>query len=244
MSRGHDRERLIRDLLESGGGPYAGPWWVSRAAGSLGDADLVALAGRFGRPHVSRPCRALLVEVKSTARSPFAGFPPADRRELIAAAELAGAEAWLCWTPPTKIRGKASGIHGCWIHASSGPRMTTLRPCVERDCPNLTHATRCPSCARSYRRRRKTEGRTGQRGSTTAWRKLRAKVLLHHDHRCAECGVQAGQLEVDHVDGDATNDSLLNLQALCMDCHRPKTAQHVLRHFGGRRRDDRSRRGD
>src|SRR5262249_5999379 len=36
-SRGHNRERQVRKLLEERG------WWVARAAGSLGDADLVAM---------------------------------------------------------------------------------------------------------------------------------------------------------------------------------------------------------
>ena len=86
MSRGIQRERQVRKLLETEG------WWVCRAAGSLGDADLVALRGAQKR----------LIEVKSTARGPWHGFGPGDRRELSMAAEIAGAEAWLCWWPPRK----------------------------------------------------------------------------------------------------------------------------------------------
>lgn len=85
MSRGIRRERQVRDLLLSQ------DWWVIRAAGSLGDADLVALkAGR----------RPLFVEVKSDVDGPYANFRPKDRADLIAAASLAGAEATLCWWPP------------------------------------------------------------------------------------------------------------------------------------------------
>lgn len=85
MSRGHDRERAVKALMQ------AEDWWVSRAAGSLGDADLVALrAGRTPR----------LVEVKSTAGGPYERFGPKDRADLLFAATLAGAEAWLCWWPP------------------------------------------------------------------------------------------------------------------------------------------------
>lgn len=41
----------------------------------------------------------MMLEVKATSRGPFAGFPPADRRELIAAAEQAGACAFLVHWP-------------------------------------------------------------------------------------------------------------------------------------------------
>lgn len=84
QNRGIKRERQLRKLLEDGG------WWVSRAAGSLGDADLIAL-----RRHMT----PMLIEVKSTTAGPFSGFGPADRQELLAAAERAGAEAWLVWWP-------------------------------------------------------------------------------------------------------------------------------------------------
>lgn len=87
MSRGIQRERQVRKLLEEQG------FWVSRAAGSLGDADLVAL--KCGQ-------RPQLIEVKSTARGPYHGFGPKDRAELEQAAWRAGAEALLCWWPPRK----------------------------------------------------------------------------------------------------------------------------------------------
>jgi Holliday junction resolvase len=97
--RGHNRERQVRDLLLSD------DWFVTRAAGSLGDADLVALkAGE----------RPRLIEVKSTAAGPYHGFGPKDRADLLFAAELAGADAWLCWWPP---RGRPSWIHSnIWPH--------------------------------------------------------------------------------------------------------------------------------
>lgn len=84
MSRGHDRERAVRRVLEGE------DWWVTRAAGSLGDADLVALkAGK----------RPLMVEVKSTAGGPFEHFRPKDRAELLLAASIAGADVVLAWWP-------------------------------------------------------------------------------------------------------------------------------------------------
>lgn len=87
MSRGIARERQVRKLLEEDG------WWVARAAGSLGDADLVALkATRTPR----------MIEVKSTSRGPYHSFGPQDRSDLLAAAQVAGAVAELCWWPPRK----------------------------------------------------------------------------------------------------------------------------------------------
>jgi Holliday junction resolvase len=87
MSRGIARERAVRRLLEADG------YWTSRAAGSKGEADVIAL--RAGSP-------SMLIEVKSTSAGPFCDFGPADRAELKAAAELAGAEPWLCHWPPRK----------------------------------------------------------------------------------------------------------------------------------------------
>ena len=84
-SRGIARERQVRRLLEQDG------WWVCRAAGSLGDADLVALK----RDHIPR-----LIEVKSTARGPYHSFGPKERHQLIEAARTSGAGAWLVWWPP------------------------------------------------------------------------------------------------------------------------------------------------
>jgi Holliday junction resolvase len=99
MSRGHDRERAVRRLLQDDN------WWVSRAAGSLGDADIVALKHGF-------PPR--LVEVKSTAKSPYEHFGPADRVRLAAAARKAGAEAWLVWWPVYR--------DPIWIHENDWPQ--------------------------------------------------------------------------------------------------------------------------
>jgi Holliday junction resolvase len=98
MSRGHDRERAVRRLLEDDG------WWVTRAAGSLGDADLVALKVAF-------PSR--LVEVKSTSGGPYERFGPSDRARLTAAARKAGAEAWLVWWPVYR--------DPIWIHEADWP---------------------------------------------------------------------------------------------------------------------------
>ena len=43
---------------------------------------------------------------------------------------------------------------------------------------------------------------------------------------CESCGFKAvvpAQLDVDHIDGDRTNNDESNLQTLCANCHRLKT---------------------
>jgi Holliday junction resolvase len=89
-SRGRQRERDVRRYLES---PEGGDWFVVKAGGSLGDADLVALkAGRTPK----------IIEVKSTTAGPFHSFGPKDRAEILAAAGHAGAEAVLAFWPPRR----------------------------------------------------------------------------------------------------------------------------------------------
>lgn len=48
----------------------------------------------------------------------------------------------------------------------------------------------------------------------------------HRKGECEECGfvpVWLGQLDVDHIDGDKTNNDPSNYQTLCANCHRLKT---------------------
>jgi 5-methylcytosine-specific restriction endonuclease McrA len=48
---------------------------------------------------------------------------------------------------------------------------------------------------------------------------------------CGTCGFKPThpcQLDVDHIDGNHSNDSLDNLQTLCANCHRLKT--YIQRH--------------
>ena len=84
QSFGHRRERKIKALLEDQG------WFVVRAPGSLGYADLGALQADQA---------PWLIEVKATAAGPFHSFGPADRNALLEAAAKAGAEAMLAYWP-------------------------------------------------------------------------------------------------------------------------------------------------
>lgn len=101
--RGHQRERDLVRLLRSEGWDGAGPAVAIRAPASLGVFDVIAVRGGEVR----------LVEVKSTSRSAFAGFPPADRAALLEAAHRAGATAWLYWHPPRR--------RPVWIHPDEWP---------------------------------------------------------------------------------------------------------------------------
>lgn len=102
MSRGVTRERQVRCLLEAEG------YWCIRAAGSLGDADIVAIkANPLGGSIVK------LIEVKSDVAGPFAHFGPAARAELISAAVATGATPLLCHWPPRK--------QPRWLHVRDWP---------------------------------------------------------------------------------------------------------------------------
>ena len=96
--RGIERERMVRNRLQ------AEDWWTCRAAGSFGNADIVAL--RDGN-------RPRLIQVKSTIHL-WDGFGPKARDDLKWEAQLAGAEAWLCWWP----KGKRDPL---WIRADEWP---------------------------------------------------------------------------------------------------------------------------
>ena len=87
MSRGHDRERRVKRFLEDDG------WVVVRAAGSLGPVDLVALRAD------SRP---RLIEVKSTAQTPYERFGPRERWTMRGIGICAGADVELAWWPAHK----------------------------------------------------------------------------------------------------------------------------------------------
>lgn len=98
VSKGHGRERALKRVLEHEG------WIVFRAPASLGVCDLIALkAGETPR----------MVEVKANDGSPFMNFRWKDRADLLEAAGVAGAEAWLVHWPARR--------DPTWIAASAWP---------------------------------------------------------------------------------------------------------------------------
>jgi 5-methylcytosine-specific restriction protein A len=56
-----------------------------------------------------------------------------------------------------------------------------------------------------------------------AWRSIRNRILLRDVSECRNCSRYGDQ--VDHVDGDSSNNRDDNLQVLCRSCHSQKTAR-------------------
>jgi 5-methylcytosine-specific restriction endonuclease McrA len=66
------------------------------------------------------------------------------------------------------------------------------------------------------------------------YKKMKQKARLQKERpyvkskkdRCESCGfiaVHSSQLDVDHIDGNRSNNNESNLQTLCANCHRLKT---------------------
>jgi hypothetical protein len=56
--------------------------------------------------------------------------------------------------------------------------------------------------------------------------KIERPYRKHVKSQCQSCGFKSEflcQFDVDHIDGDHTNNCLTNLQTLCANCHRLKT---------------------
>jgi len=57
-------------------------------------------------------------------------------------------------------------------------------------------------------------------------KRKKSNVPILNRRECNECGfiaIHPCQLDVDHIDGNRTNNDLQNLQILCSNCHRLKT---------------------
>lgn len=85
-----------------------------------------------------------------------------------------------------------------------------------------------PTVSKTLSERRRETGRTLALNGA-AWRRLRASVLSEQPlcPRCQEAGYLVSAKEVDHIDGDATNNERGNLEGLCKLHHSQKTGRQV-----------------
>ena len=82
------------------------------------------------------------------------------------------------------------------------------RPCLR--CGVLSEGSYCPE----HQPRR-------PRGKQLA--RLRARAFRAYGRRCQDCGRSDVPLELHHVDGDTSNNTVRNLIPLCRDCHHEAT---------------------
>ncbi|WP_441005289.1 HNH endonuclease [Xanthomonas sp. WHRI 1810A] len=66
------------------------------------------------------------------------------------------------------------------------------------------------------------------------WRRKRAAILIRDEYTCQACSTVTLDLEVDHIINVAQGgtDDEANLQALCVPCHKAKTAEESARGAG------------
>jgi len=94
---GNARELAVMKVLVEEG-------WLCASRRHIGGAgDILAVRAWAWTPNgpATRHCLdAMLIEVKSTARSPWVNFGQADRQAMVETAEQYGCEAWLYYWPP------------------------------------------------------------------------------------------------------------------------------------------------
>ncbi len=64
----------------------------------------------------------------------------------------------------------------------------------------------------------------GMRGKLQTSDYIRRYILEKQDYKCADCGIDSWcgkpiKLELDHINGDSTNNKEENLRCLCPNCH-------------------------
>lgn len=104
------------------------------------------------------------------------------------------------------------------------------RPCTKHPAILVTKDKPCPECPAHGWKPDKVRGTSTERGYGAAWRKLRDRILKRDNYRCQPCK-QKGRFKaataVDHIlnkERGGTDDPD-NLQAICTDCHKAKTAK-------------------
>lgn len=116
----------------------------------------------------------------------------------------------------------------------------TKRPCRAAGCRNLTtdrsgHCDEHKSTENGWAKREKLRGNRHARGYGKEWERTRARILRRDRYLCQPC-LRAGRAttanEVDHITakehGGTEEDA--NLQAICLACHKAKTARERNNH--------------
>ena len=67
----------------------------------------------------------------------------------------------------------------------------------------------------------KSMSKTNKRKSFSE--KTKKATLKKQNYCCKACGKKSKVWDFDHIDGDSSNNSLENCQALCLNCHAIKT---------------------
>lgn len=102
--------------------------WLCASRRHIGGAGDILAVKKVRVSNLMWTLEARLIEVKSTTRSPWVAFGPADRQDLVDTAIRFGATPLLAWWPP---RGKLR-----WIEASEFPP----QPQPEIEFPTLREA--------------------------------------------------------------------------------------------------------
>jgi len=104
------------------------------------------------------------------------------------------------------------------------------RPCTYPGCAGLAYrGSRCKSHPYDERNKGGYNAHKGNRhaqGYGYEWAKQRMRILRRDDHLCQVCGM-AEATQVDHITPKAQlgSDDESNLMAVCVRCHRSKTAR-------------------
>lgn len=100
-------------------------------------------------------------------------------------------------------------------------------------CHALHESGKCPTLAARRATYDQARGSASSRGYDAHWNIMRA-AFLKGQPRCAEPGCGERATEVDHIDGNARNNSFRNLRPFCKSHHSARTARD--QGFGAARR--------
>lgn len=151
-----------------------------------------------------------------------------------------------CGRPTVKIASVKYRTNYCSKLCYESARGTTTIQCLT--CLQAVSKQKCDSdrkyCSRKCMGRAKRRAHLGsgnpnwQKGrdkeaqkfySSKQWRTLRLEVLARDGHKCTNCGVAGGRLEVNHIQPRSVHPELKldisNLETLCHQCHTAKTLQ-------------------